>query len=236
MAAIRTGGGVAWADYGPDMIEAQGDFNRPWLLGSFGTQILPAIAGIAERLRADPPARVADVACGVGWAAIAIARAYPKVRVDGFDLDAGSIKLASKNAREAGVADRVTFKKLDVARAEAGQYDLAVIIEAVHDMTQPVGVLASLRRMLRPDGTALIADEKTADAFAAPADETERLYYGFSVFTCLPAAMTERPTAATGTVMRADMMRRLGEEAGFTRVERLNEPALDMLRFYRLTP
>jgi 2-polyprenyl-3-methyl-5-hydroxy-6-metoxy-1,4-benzoquinol methylase len=236
MAAFRTGGGVEWADYGPDMIEAQGDFNRPWLLGSFGTQILPAIAGIAERLRADPSARVADVACGVGWAAIAIAQAFPKVRVDGFDLDAGSIELASKNARDAGVEDRVTFRKLDVAKAEAGQYDLAVIIEAVHDMTQPVGVLASLRRMLRPDGTALIADEKTADAFAAPADESERLYYGFSVFTCLPAAMTERPTAATGTVMRADMMRRLGEEAGFARVERLDEPALDMLRFYRLTP
>ena len=29
--AYRTGGGVAWSDYGPDMIESQGDFNRPWL-------------------------------------------------------------------------------------------------------------------------------------------------------------------------------------------------------------
>jgi 2-polyprenyl-3-methyl-5-hydroxy-6-metoxy-1,4-benzoquinol methylase len=236
MAAYRTGGGVEWAEYGPDMIEAQGDFNRPWLLGSFGTEILPSLPDIDSRLRADPPARVADVACGVGWAAIAIASAYPKVRVDGFDLDASSVELAQKNARDAGVTDRVTFQVLDVAKAEAGAYDLAVIIEAVHDMTQPVGVLASLRRMLRSDGVALIADEKTADTFTAPADDIERTYYGFSIFTCLPAAMTERPTAATGTVMRADNMRRLGEEAGFASVERLDEPALDMLRFYRLTP
>ena len=78
MTAYRTGGGVEWADYGPDMIEAQGDFNRPWLLGSFGTEILPAMPQIDARLRADPPARVADVACGVGWAAIAIAKAYLK--------------------------------------------------------------------------------------------------------------------------------------------------------------
>jgi 2-polyprenyl-3-methyl-5-hydroxy-6-metoxy-1,4-benzoquinol methylase len=236
MAAYRSGGGVEWADYGPDMIESQGDFNRPWLLGSFGTEILPAMPKIDARLRTDPPARVADVACGVGWAAIAIAKAYPKVRVDGFDLDASSIELAQANAREAGVADRVTFQKQDVAKADAGAYDLAVIIEAVHDMTQPVGVLSSLRRMLRPDGVALIADEKTADAFTAPADDTERIYYGFSIFTCLPAAMTERPTEATGTVMRADNMRRLGQAAGFKSVERLDEPALDMLRFYRLTP
>jgi len=234
--AYRTGGGVAWADYGPDMIESQGDQNRPWLIGSFGTELLPAIPGIHERLVADPPARVGDVACGVGWAAIAIARAYPKVRVDGFDLDESSIELARQNARDAGVGDRVTFQVLDVAEAQADAYDLAIVIEAIHDMTQPVGVLASIRRMLRADGVALIADEKTEDAFTAPAGEAERFFYGFSILTCLPAAMTERPTAAIGTVMRADTMRRLGTEAGYRNVERLDEPALDMLRFYRMTP
>jgi 2-polyprenyl-3-methyl-5-hydroxy-6-metoxy-1,4-benzoquinol methylase len=236
MDAFRIGGGVAWADFGPDMIEAQGDFNRPWLLGSFGTELLPAIPAIHDRLIADPPARVADIACGVGWAAIAIARAYPSVRVDGFDLDMSSIELANQNARDAGVSDRVTFEKRDVARAAPGHYDLAVIIEAVHDMAQPVEVLAAIRRMLRPGGVLLVADEKTEDSFTAPASEAERLYYGFSVFTCLPAAMTDRPTAAIGTVIRAETMQRLGTEAGFGDVERLDEPALDMLRFYRLTP
>ena len=130
----------------------------------------------------------------------------------------------------------MTFQTRDVAEAEAGQYDLAVIVEALHDMTQPVGVLSSVRRMLRPGGVALIADERAEDAFTAPASESERLFYGFSIFTCLPAAMTERPTTATGTLMRADMMRRLGSEAGFQSIERLDEPELDMLRFYLLTP
>ncbi len=123
MEAYRTGGGVAWSDYGADMIEAQGDFNRPSLVGSFGTELLPAIPGIHERLVADPPANVADVACGVGWAAIAIARVYPNVRVDGFDLDGSSIELARQNARDAGLSDRVTFQTLDGAGAEAGRYD-----------------------------------------------------------------------------------------------------------------
>ena len=233
--AYRIGGGVAWADFGPDMIEAQGDFNRPWLVGSFGSELLPAIPAIHERLLADPPARVADVACGVGWASIAIARSYPKVRVDGFDVDSSSIELARQNALDAGVSDRVTFEKRDVAHAKPGHYDLAVVIEAVHDMAQPVAVLSAVRRMLRPGGVALVADEKTDDAFSAPAGDAERLYYGFSLFTCLPAVMTERPTAAIGTVIRADVMARLGAEAGFGTVERLDEPALEMLRFYRLS-
>jgi 2-polyprenyl-3-methyl-5-hydroxy-6-metoxy-1,4-benzoquinol methylase len=235
--AYRSGGGVAWSAYGPDMIEAQGDFNRPWLRNSFGTDLLPAMPAVHERLSAGSSVRVADVACGVGWAAIAIARAYPAVRVDGFDLDEGTIELARENARDAGVDDRVTFAVRDAADpAAAGQYDVAVIIEAVHDLARPVQVLAAVRKMLRPGGIALIADEKTEDAFVAPASEVERMLYGFSIFTCLPAAMTERPTAATGTVIRADTLRRYGAEAGFTGFQRLDEPALDMLRFYLLTP
>jgi 2-polyprenyl-3-methyl-5-hydroxy-6-metoxy-1,4-benzoquinol methylase len=234
--AYRSGGGVEWADYGSDMIEAQGDFNRPWLRGSFGTELLPQIPAIHERLVADPPARVADVACGVGWAGIAIAQAYPTVQVDGFDLDPSSIELARANAQQAGVADRVTHTVRDAADPAAeGLYDLVVVIEAIHDLSRPVEVLAAIRRMLRPGGSALIADEKTEDAFTAPASENERLYYGYSLLTCLPAAMTERPTAATGTVMRADTLRRYASEAGFTGFERLDEPELDMLRFYRLS-
>ena len=171
-----------------------------------------------QRLDLDLPARVADVACGVGWAAIAIARAYPRVLVDGFHPDELSIELAPHHAGDAGLSDRVTFQARDAAEAEAGAYDLAVIIEAVHDMTQPVGVLASLRRMLRPDGVALIADEKTEDTFIAPAGDAERLCTtGTSTLTCLPAATTEQPTAAIGMVIRADTMRGLGAEAQFVR-------------------
>lgn len=235
--AFRTGGGVDWAAYGPDMIEAQGDFNRPWLRGSFGSEILPAIPAIHERLVADPPARVADVACGVGWAAIAIAEAYPAVRVDGFDLDPSSIALATSNAEAAGVGDRVTFAVRDAADpAAAGRYDLAVVIEAIHDLSRPVEVLGAIRRMLAPGGSALIADERTEDEFTAPGNELERFFYGFSVLTCLPAAMTDQPTAATGTAIRADTMRTYARDAGFAGFERLGEPALDTLRFYRLTP
>ena len=235
--AFRSGGGVDWSEFGPDMIEAQGDFNRPWLVNSFGTELLPAIAPIHERLGTDPPAAVADVACGVGWAAISIARAYPTVRVDGYDLDASSIELAVENARNAGVSDRVSFAVRDAADpAAVGRYDLVVIIEAVHDMSRPVEVLRSARHMLRPSGSVLIADEKTEDAFSAPASPRERMYYGFSVFTCLPAAMSDRPTAATGTVIRASRMREYAEKAGFGGFERLDPPELETLRFYRLTP
>ena len=235
--AYRTGGGVEWSDYGREMIEAQGDMNRPWLLNSFGTTYLPAVPDVHQRLTADPPARVADVACGLGWASIAIARAYPSVRVDGFDLDPLSIELARANAEAAGVGDRVTFATRDAGDPlAAGRYDLAVMIEALHDVSRPVRILEAIHSMLAPGGSAIIADEKTQDAFTAPADLTERFFYGFSITCCLPAAMTDQPSAATGTVMRADTLKAYAEAAGFRETEILDDLEHDAFRFYRLTP
>jgi len=237
MEAYRSGGGVDWADYGADGIEAQGDFNRPWLVGQFGSEFLPLVPDVHARLQADPPARVADVACGVGWAAIAIARAYPKVQVDGFDLDEMSIALAGKNAADARVADRVSFHVRDAGdAANEGSYDLAVVVEAIHDLARPVEALAAVRRMLAPGGCALIADERTQDAFTVPGDPVERFLYGASIFICLPAAMGEQPSAATGTVIRPSTMHRYASDAGFSGFEVLDQIEHPMLRFYRLTP
>ncbi len=159
VSAFRSGGPVPWDAYGRDMIEAQGDFNRWWLLGSFATEYLPSIPDLHERLSSG--AKVADVACGVGWAAISLARAYPNVTVDGFDLDEPSIELARRNAAEAGVADRVTFETRDAADpALRGAYDFATVIEAIHDLSQPVAVLGAIREMLKPGGTLIVADER----------------------------------------------------------------------------
>jgi hypothetical protein len=96
--AFRTGDGVPYAHYGQDFVEGQGEMNRIQFVQLLGREWLPAIPDLHARLEADPPARVADVACGTGWSSISIARAYPKVRVDGFDLDPASIELAREAA------------------------------------------------------------------------------------------------------------------------------------------
>jgi 16S rRNA G1207 methylase RsmC len=84
-----------------------------------------------ERLLADPPARIADVACGQGRSSIEMARAYPNVRIDGIDADHASVERARENLVGSGVEDRVTFHERDAADAElAGRYDLVTIFEA----------------------------------------------------------------------------------------------------------
>jgi hypothetical protein len=59
--------------------------------------------------------------------------------------------------------------------------------------------------------------------------------YGFSLLVCLPDGMSSRPTAATGTVMRPDTLRRYAREAGFSGVDVLPTGEFGLWRFYRLT-
>jgi 2-polyprenyl-3-methyl-5-hydroxy-6-metoxy-1,4-benzoquinol methylase len=234
LTAYRDGGGVPWEAYGIDGREAQADLNRPLFEHLLGQEWLPAVPAVHERL-SRPGARVADVACGGGWASIAIARAYPHARVDGYDLDEASIDLARANAAAAGVGDRVAFHVRDVTAAPApsARYDLVCVFEAVHDMARPVEALAALRDMAGEDGTVLVMDERTADEFTAPGDETERFLYGVSLVCCLPAGMSESPSAATGTVMRPATLRRYARAAGFEDATVLGIEH-DEFRFYQL--
>jgi hypothetical protein len=76
-------------------------------------------------------------------------------------------------------------------------------------------------------------DERVGERFTAPGDDVERLMYGFSLTCCLPDAMSTRPSAATGAVMRPGTLERYAREAGFAGVEVLpiDNP---VWRFYRL--
>ena len=234
--AFRNGGGVPYADYGEDMHEAQAAFTRPLFENLLGKEWLPSVPELHERLRTDPPAAVADVACGQGRSSIEIARAYPKVRVDGIDSDHASIESARENLDGSGVEERVTFHERDAADAGlAGRYDLVTIFEALHDMSYPVEVLRAARGLLADGGLMFIGDERTEATFTAPAGEVERLFYGFSVFHCLPVGMIGEGAAGTGTVIRPDTVRRYAGEAGFSSCEVLPIEN-DFWRFYLLRP
>lgn len=229
--AFRIGGGVPYADYGPEFLDAQASLNRPLFDHLLTTAWLPSLADIDARLRA-PGAAVADVACGAGWSSLAIARGYPLARVDGFDSDPASIELARRHAAEAGLEDRVRFHLRDAAEPVPGRYDLVAVFEAVHDLARPVDVLRTLRELAGADGAVLVMDERTADELSV-GDDLERFQYAFSVLHCLPVGRADDPSAATGTVMRPATLRAYAAQAGFADVEVLDIEH-DTFRLYRL--
>ncbi|MQA17219.1 MAG: methyltransferase domain-containing protein [Pseudonocardiaceae bacterium] len=233
--AYRTGGGVSWAEFGEDPREAQGAQNRPMFLRALGTDYLPRVPEVHAELRAG--GRVADIGCGLGWSSIGIALAYPGAAVDGFDLDGPSVETATRNAHEAGVSDRVRFHHVEASAVTTPlteqTYDLVTAFECVHDLPDPVSFLATMRRLAGDTGTVMVMDERVAETFDAPGDETEQLMYGFSLMCCLPDGLSHQPSEGTGTVMRPAVLEGYARRAGFAGIEVLPIED-DFFRFYRL--
>ena len=233
--AYRTGAGVPFEAYGPDLVDAIGAANRPQFINLIGGW-LSSIAEVDTRLRAVPPARVADVACGTAHSSIAIARAFPDVTVRALDVDPTSIERARANVAAAGLTRRVRPDVHDAAAPDlGGPYDLVTVFEALHDMSHPVEALRAARASLASGGSVVIADERVADRFAPPGDEIERVNYGFSVLHCLAVGLLDETSAGTGTVIRSETVRRYATDAGFSHVDVLPIEH-DFWRFYRLTP
>jgi len=228
---FRTGKGVPYSAYGPNGVGVQAAINYPAYVNDLVGGWIPQIPGLKEKLEAG--ARVAELACGTGVAAIELAKGFPNVRIDGYDLDETSIAIARRNAEEAGVGDRVTFQVHDARDAElAGKYDAVFVFEAIHDMGDPVAPLATIKRLLAPNGVAVVADEKVQDTFTAPGDEIERFMALSSVVWCLPQGLADGPDAH-GTLLRAPEFTAYAKRAGWSDVEVLPIEHMSW-RFYRL--
>lgn len=235
--AFRSGEGVAYADYGSDLHEGQARFTRPMFEALLADEWLGAVAPVRDRLLADPPARVADVACGEGHSSLAIARGYPKVRVDGIDADRASIAAARRHLAAGGLDDRVAFHLRDAADEElAGRYDLVYIHEALHDMSYPVRVLRACRAMLADGGSVIVGDERVAGR-VRPSGRRRRAALLRLQHPALPARRHGRTGRRRNRHRHA---RRHGahdgaEQAGFGGFEALAIEN-DFYRFYRLLP
>jgi 2-polyprenyl-3-methyl-5-hydroxy-6-metoxy-1,4-benzoquinol methylase len=231
--AYKAGRGVPYSWYGDDFRSRQAAINRAAFLNDLPNQWLPAVPDIHALLVEGSGVRVADLGCGEGWSTIGVAEAYPRVEVIGFDSDAASIESARQTA--AARRSRARFECCDASgAAQQGPFDLVLLLEALHDMSQPSHILTRVRTALKPGASVVIADERVAEEFEAPGDEIERLMYGWSVVHCLPASMAEQPSEAIGTAIRPAMIESMAEKAGFARFEILPISST-FFRFYRLT-
>jgi SAM-dependent methyltransferase len=229
--AYRTGAGFGWHEHDNGARCGQAEANRPMFLNLLGQQYLASIPEVDAVLRNG--GAVADIGCGLGWSSIGIAQAYPNARIDGYDIDGPSIEQARANAAEAGVSDRVHFHCVDASVLDAECYDVVLALECVHDMPDPVSVLAAMKKIITPTGTVIVMDERVGECFTGEPDPVEQFMYGFSLICCLPDGRHASESVATGTVMRRSTFERYATDAGFSSVDVLPIDN-DFFRFYHL--
>jgi ubiquinone/menaquinone biosynthesis C-methylase UbiE len=127
-----------------------------------GTLFRGVYRRVAEDVAAAAPTGsvVLDAGCGSGRLAIEIARRRPDLRVHGVDLERGMVEVAIRNAEQARVADRVEFTVADLADMALpdDSVDLVVSTASLHHWSDVGAVIASLDRVLRPEGRMWIYD------------------------------------------------------------------------------
>jgi SAM-dependent methyltransferase len=216
--SFRTGLGLPYDAFGPDGARGVERLLAPWYRNQLVPVALPKLDGVVSKLQAG--AKVADVGCGGGIAAIQIAKAFPQSLVHGYDISRYALERAEGNKAQAGVTN-VTFHN---AREEPipsdASFDFISTFDCLHDMAHPDVVMAAIRQALKPDGTWIIADIHGQPSFEQNLTDNPLapLMYGFSVLCCMSSAMSEPDGMGLGTLgFPEPVARRMVAEAGFTR-------------------
>ncbi len=114
---------------------------------------------LAARLADDlpPGSSVLEVAPGPGYLAIELAK-FGRYAVTGLDISETFVSIARKNAAEAGV--QVDFRHGNASAMPFADesFDLIVCRAAFKNFSEPVKALAEMRRVLKPDGRAMMID------------------------------------------------------------------------------
>jgi ubiquinone/menaquinone biosynthesis C-methylase UbiE len=225
--AFRSGLGLGWHEHDVCLFRGTERFFRPGYNANLVANWIPALDGVAAKLEAG--AEVADIGCGHGASTILLAQAFPKSRFHGFDYHGPSIERAGEAAAAAGVADRIVFETASAQDYPGEGFDLACIFDALHDMGDPVGAAAHIRRSLKPDGTWLLVEPFAHDDLAENLNPIGRMFYSASTMVCTPASQSQDVGLALGAQAGEARLRQIVEDAGFTRFRRATETPFNLV-------
>lgn len=237
--AYRNDTGVSWDEIGTDAREGMAAMNRPFFLQLLPSQLEGILDPVIVKKLHHGNGKVLDVGAGYAWSSIGMAQYFAAAYVEVYDVDAPSIDKARQNITEAGLEDRVVAHCADVAAHASNNentFDLAMALECIHDMPDPISVLRAMHKMVKKDGTVIVMDELTNHKFLTHQENKnpmEQALYGFSCLCCLPDGKSSPSSVETGAVMRPSVLRMYAQQAGFRDIEILPIEN-DMFRFYKL--
>lgn len=217
--AFTTDGGIGWDEHHPHLFVGTERFFGPVYRANLVENWIPALDGVHDKLVAG--AKVADVGCGHGATLILLAHAYPASTFTGFDNHAPSIETAREQASRDGVADRVTFEVAGADDFAGANFDLVCVFNALHEWGDPVAAAAHIRDALEPDGTWMFTEPRTN---GHPVESIRaRTFFSVSTFVCTPSAISQGCENALGAQAGKAALRRVTEDAGFTRFRQAAE-------------
>ena len=221
--SFRTGLGHDYDSHGPEAARGIERTFEPWMGRHLLSDVLPLIEGVVDKLTAG--VAVADIGCGTGSAVLRMARAFPASTFAGYDISQHALDRAAMRLVDSGLTNVGFHDPRREPVPTDGSLALVTTFDCVHDMTDPAGVMRTIRRALSEDGAWLLVDIKAYDTFAENVERNPlaAMMYGTSMLSCLASALSEPGGAGLGTLgLPASRVEAMAREAGFTRIHRLD--------------
>lgn len=223
---FRTGEGLGWGEHHNCAFCGTDRFFRPGYDANLVSNWIPALSGVEKKLKRG--AKVADIGCGYGSSTILMAKTYPHSMVYGFDFHEPSIEEARKRAFEAGV-ENVKFEVATAKGYPGTDYDLATVFDALHDMGDPVGAAAHVRKSLKKDGTFMVVEPLAGDKLEDNLHLLGQIFYSFSTAVCTGTSRAQEVGLALGAQAGQKRLTDVLNAGGFGRVRRAAETATNMV-------
>jgi len=229
--ATRHGGGVGFEQFGEAAIRGIDRGNGPSQRVFLTSRWLPAVPGLVDKLESG--ARVADVGCGSGTAAILMAEEYPRSHVLGFDVSPESLDLARSRSQSIG---NVEFAAYPVEEIPSNPpYDLVTSFDVIHDLVDPLAGLRRIRESLAVDGRFLMMEPNASSRLEDNLGDRGALLYGISSLHCMTQSLA-RGGAGLGTAWGRELAEEYATRAGFTSFQPLGQITNKFSAFYLLEP
>jgi SAM-dependent methyltransferase len=223
---FRSGAGFPWGAHDEHVLGGCERFFRPGYLNNLASSWIPALDGVESKLTTG--ARIADVGCGHGASTLLLAEAYPASTVVGFDAHDGSIDAARKRAADAGLADRVRFEVASATTFD-GRFDLVCFFDCLHDMGDPIGACAHVRKSLAHGGTLMLIEPFANDDLTDNLNPVGAAYYAFSTLLCTPSSLSQEVGTALGAQAGEARLREIVTSAGFKTLRRVAETPFNIV-------
>lgn len=111
---------------------------------------------------------VADIGSGTGYFAMRLARAVPKGKVFGVDVEPDMARYLRERAQREGLSNVISLlSPVDDPRLPE-PVDLVLVVNTVHHLEQRAAYFAKVKSSLKPGGRVVIVDFKLGDLPVGP--------------------------------------------------------------------
>nr|XP_022294501.1 uncharacterized protein LOC111104708 [Crassostrea virginica] len=162
--------------------------------------------------------QILDFGCGYGKLASELAKYYPKSSIYGTDIDDEAIQSCKNKYHLPNCQFEVISTELEKQWTE--KFDTIIMMEVLHDLPNPVTVLAQVKRMLKADGYIIAFDPYvSADMSKNVGMKAAQNDLPYSMFFCLPNSLSQQPAAGHGGSWGYEDRERFITDHGFTIVK-----------------